>query len=433
MKRRVCLAFFVLAVLTVAACLPLVSCADKEKVEFVPTEYAGSTLYVYNWGEYISDGSEGSLDVVKRFEETYGITVKYDYFETNEELYAQLKNGAVYDVCIPSDYMIERLIAENLLQPLQKDKVSHYDLIDPQYLGRHYDPADAYSIPYAVGMIGIVYNTRLVDEVLGDPTDDVLYEPEHSWDLLWNEQFEEGQIINFNNPRDAFGVAMIDLGLDVNTESEADWEAALKHLQRQKTNCIYLMDEVFNKMENGSAAVAAYYAGDCITMMNVNPDLAFFYPDEGTNVFVDAMCIPASAQNVGAAHLFIDFMLDPEIATQNANYISYASPNLAVIDHEDYDHAEGTPGYEILYVLPQSYRDDPSRMQEYYNLSEETLQMMQDKWLKLSIDDTEGVTNYGTIIFLGLVGAGIVAYVVYYGRKLFLWMRTRRSKKAAVA
>ena len=384
--------------------LLLVSCGggdEEDPVEFIETEYAGQTLYVYNWGEYISDGSEGTLDVVKRFEETYGITVKYDFYSTNEELYAQLNAGSSYDVIIPSDYMIARLAEEGLIQELDKSKLSNYDLIDPAYRGQYFDPEDKYTVPYAVGMIGIVYNTKMVDEA------DV-----GSWDLLWNKKYGDGQIINFNNPRDAFGVAMLEMGLDINTTAPADWQAALNRLKEQ--DCIYLMDEIFNKMENGTSAVAAYYAGDCLSMMDVNSDLAFYYPEEGTNIFIDAMCIPSNARNEGAAHLFIDFMTSVEIATANANYICYASPNMAVRSNPDYDfNPETNPdGYGILYELPESYAEDASKMQYYQNLDDDTLGLMNDLWIQLGVTEEEGGINFGTILFLLLIVGG-VGYIGY--------------------
>lgn len=422
MTKRI--AAFLMAMLFICCgMLPLVSCSgndgEEDEVTFIDTEYKGTTLYVYNWGEYISDGSEGSLDVVKRFEQTYGITVKYDYYDSNETMYAQLKD-ARYDVIIPSDYMIAKLVREDMLQPLDWSLISNRDLIDPAYMDQYYDPESRYAVPYSVGMVGIVYNKKLLAEALGEDED---YEPPHTWDLLWCDKLDEGQIINFNNPRDAFGVAMLDLGISVNTLDPHEWEDAFRHLQEQKSNCIYLMDEVFNKMENGSATVATYYAGDCITMMDVNPDLAFYYPEEGSNIFIDAMCIPKGAQNVGAAHLFIDFMLDPEIATANANYISYASPNLAVLENEDYDYGEGTDGYEILYNTPEGYF-----CEYYHDLPDETLQLMNDLWIRLSIEDEEGATNYGTIVFLGLLGIAFVWVCIHYGRKLYFHVKKTKGR-----
>ena len=177
------------------------------------------------------------------------------------------------------------------------------------------------------------------------------------------------------------------VGLDVNSTDPADWKAAYDKLDEQNDNCIYLMDEIYDKMEMGNAAAAAYYAGDCLQMMQENEDLAFYYPKEGTNVFVDSMVIPKSAKNVGAAKLFIDFMLDPRVATENANYICYASPNVKVRTNPEYDYCEGTDEYAILYELPDSYKENPALMQYYHTLDDETQKLMDDYWMKLGIGE----------------------------------------------
>ena len=371
-----------------AACLSLVlfashvfaftSCGDKDKYDFeeIDTEYKGTTLYVCNWGEYISDGSEGSLNVVKAFEKVYGIKVKYDFFSTNEELYASLNSGASYDVVIPSDYMISRLIRDGLIQKIDTSDLKNYENIAPEYKGLYFDPTDEYSVPYSVGMVGIVYDTTKVSEA---------EVAEQSWSLLWSKNYRTGELINMNNPRDAFGVTQCYLGLDVNSTNPADWKAAYDKLKEQ--NCIYLMDEIYDKMEMGNAAAAAYYAGDCLQMMQENEDLAFYYPKEGTNIFVDSMVIPTSAKNVGAAKLFIDFMLDPRVATENANYICYASPNIKVRTNPEYDYCEGTDEYAILYELPESYKEDPAKMQYYHTLDDATQKLMDDYWMDLGIGE----------------------------------------------
>ncbi|MBO5788532.1 MAG: extracellular solute-binding protein [Clostridia bacterium] len=419
MMKTVYKVFFFTLLLLISLCL-LTACGDDQpSTDYPRPDLAGTTLYVYNWGEYISDGTDDSLDVIKVFEETYGITVKYDYFDTNENLYSQIDSDAAYDVIFPSDYMIERMIQNNLLQPIDKSKLSNYELIMQQYRNMSYDMGaeeDQYSIPYSVGMIGIVYNTQKISE------EDAARE---SWDLLWDTDYGTGELINFNNPRDAFGVAMLHLGLNINSTNPEDWEKAYRHLREQ--NCIYLMDEVFDKMERGTASAAAYYAGDCITMMEANEDLDFYYPKEGTNKFVDAMCIPKNAKNVEAAHLFIDFMLSPDIATANANYIGYASPNSAVLTHEEYYYSkEADPdAYDILYGTSEDY------FSEYYvNLDEETLALMTDYWTKLGLAEEEEGLAYGTVIFLGLIGIGLVMFFVHYGKKIYVIIKNKKMRKA---
>ncbi len=417
--RKRLTALLALAVLLLSP-LCLTSCGGGEPGEdFIETEYAGSTLYVYNWGEYISDGSEGSLDVVAEFERRYGIEVRYDYFSTNEELYAQLSSGAKYDVVIPSDYMIERMVKENMLAELDFSNIPNYHYIGEGYKSKYYDPENKYSVPYSVGMVGIIYNTEKVGADIVDKT-----KPETlTWDLLWRDDFAAADKISMNNPRDAFGVSMISLGLSVNTTDPADWERAYRKLREQ--DCIYLMDEIYNKMENNTSAMAAYYAGDCISMMQSNDKLDFFYPTEGTNIFVDAMCIPENAPNKGAAELFINFMLDPDIATANANYICYASPNTAVVTHPDYDYAVGTEYYDILYTLPESYATDPDKMQYYHFLDDGTQKLLNDYWARLGVAEEEGGNYAGTYVFLT-----ITCLILVGGSGYFIWDAIHRAKQA---
>jgi len=320
-------------------------------------EYAGTTLNVFNWGEYISDGSEGSLDVNAAFEELTGIKVNYMNYDSNEAMYAKLKSGAVaYDIIIPSDYMIARLIGENMLQKVDLSKIDNYKYIDEKYRNLYFDETNEYSVPYNVGMVGLVYNTTMVEE------------PIDSWSAMWDARYADN-ILTFNNPRDAFAIAQFLLGIDLNTTDTADWDKAAEKLKEQ--NAVLqgrVMDEVFNKMESGNAAIAAYYAGDCLTMMDSNPDLAFVYPKEGTNIFVDSMCIPENAQNVEAALMYINFMLEPEVALANAEYICYASPNTAVISNPDYTFYQD----EVLYPtegnepMTQYFHDIPAEIRAYY-------------------------------------------------------------------
>lgn len=221
----------------------------------------GTEINVYNWGEYISDGSEGTLDVNKQFEKETGIKVNYTTYDSNENMYNKIKGGgANYDIIIPSDYMIERLIKEDLLEKINFDNIPNYKNIMPKYKDLYYDPNNEYSVPYNVGMVGLIYNTKMVDE-----------KPD-SWEIMWDEKYK-GQILMFNNSRDAFGIAQFLLGIDVNTTEKSDWDMAYEKLTKQKPLIqSYVMDDVFNKMEGGEAAIAAYYAGDCISMADNNPD-----------------------------------------------------------------------------------------------------------------------------------------------------------------
>ncbi|MBR6546331.1 MAG: extracellular solute-binding protein, partial [Clostridia bacterium] len=210
----------------------------------------------------------------------------------------------------------------------------------------------------------------------------------------------------------------------------ADWQAAYEKLSRQ--DCIYLMDEVYNKMENGAAAMAAYYAGDCLSMMQENEDLDFFYPIEGTNIFIDSMCIPKSARNKGAAELFINFMLDPDVATANANYICYASPNTAVVTHPDYDYAVGTEYYDILYTMPDSYAGREDATQYYHFLDDDTQRTLNRLWAQLGVDPGEGGNYLGTYLFMGFVLLLLVGgsgYMIYDAVRRARQEKLRRLKK----
>ena len=397
-RRAAALALLLLLSLTLPLLLSACKGPGEERV----------TLYVYNWGEYISDGSEGSLDTNQMFEEwyyeTYGVrvTVNYSTYSSNESMYAKLSSGSVnYDVIVPSDYMIERMIAEDMLAPLRKENIPHLSNLDEKFFGDnaiydYYDPDNLYAVPYMYGMIGIIYNTTMVEE--DDPA-------LGSWQLMWDER-HSGNILQFNNSRDAFGTAQYFLGLDVNSSDEAEWRKALEKLKEQKKVVQgYVMDEIFNKMENGSAAIAAYYAGDFLSMYENNADLEFFYPAEGTNLYVDAMCIPKTSQNRLIAERYIDFMLREEPAVANAEYTYYASPNAAVQENQEYVEymnsiKEG--GYELMYGT------DGIKTSSYKNLDADTLFLINTLWEELKSDIDVGLPIYIAcgVILAVLIGGG---------------------------
>lgn len=341
------------------------------------------TLNVYNWGEYISDGSEGSFDTVREFEDwyekTYGTPVKVNYttFASNEDMYSKISSGAVsYDVVIPSDYMIARMAEENMLLPLNFENIPNYQYIDDDFKSLYYDPEGKYTVPYAYGIIGVIYNANEVDEAdTGD------------WDLLWNEKYAD-KILQFNNSRDAFGMAMYKLGLDVNSEDISVWDTAHEELMRQRPLVYSLvMDEIYNMMESGEAAIGAYYAGDYFTMLDAQAedvDLKFYYP-ERTNYYVDAMCIPTCCENKDLAEIFINYMLSEEPAVANAEYTYYASPNRLVYENDGYIETMGEDAMEILY----KYVDDFAQqydMNAYHNLSPEMLDYINTLWETLKIN-----------------------------------------------
>lgn len=358
----------------------------------------GTEINVYNWGEYISDGSEGTLDVNKQFEQETGIKVNYTTYDSNENMYNKIKGGgASYDIVIPSDYMIERLINEDLLEKINFDNIPNYKNVMSKYKNLYYDPNNEYSVPYNVGMVGLVYNTKMVDET-----------PD-SWEIMWDEKYK-GQILMFNNSRDAFGIAQFLLGIDVNTMDTLDWDAAFEKLKKQKPLVqSYVMDDVFNKMEGGEAAIAAYYAGDCISMADNNPDLDFVYPKEGTNIFVDSICIPKSCQNKEAAEVYINFLLRGDIALANAEFICYATPNQAVLDNEEYSLRDN----KMLY--PDE--EDAPPTEYFHNLDADTLELMTSLWDYVKIEG-----NNDTSVYVGLISFAVIviAYAIY---------RTVRKKK----
>ena len=368
MKKLVALILCCCTVLSVAA---LTSCGAPQTsldVSALSAEYSreleGTTLKVYNWGEYISDGSGGSLDVNKAFEELTGIKVVYTMYDDNETMYSELAAGATYyDVIVPSDYMIQRLIREDMLKKLDMSELSNYKYIDGKYKGLYFDPNDEYSVPYNVGMVGLIYNTTLVE---GEPD---------SWEIMWDEKYS-GNILMFNNPRDAFAIAQLCLGQDLNTTDRKDWDAAAELLIKETPVLqSYVMDEVFNKMEGGNAAIAPYYAGDYLSMKENNDDLAFVYPKEGVNIFCDSICVPSCCQNYEAAMMYINFMMEPQVALANAETLCYASPNTSVVENDEYTYKDN----EILYPA----EEDMPKTQWFHDLDEKIVNYYEELWVKV--------------------------------------------------
>ena len=301
------------------------------------------TLNVYNWGQYIADGSDDSMEVIREFETRYPhIKVNYSTYDSNEIMYSKLSNGGItVDVIIPSDYMIARLISEDMLLPLDFDNIPNYQYIDESFRNTSYDPENRYSVPYTWGTVGILYNTKYVDEA--DVT---------GWEVLWNEKYA-GKILMFGNSRDAFGIAQYLLGYDVNTTDKAELQACADKLLAQKPVLQqYVMDEIFATMQNEEAWIAPYYAGDCLVMMEENENLSFYLPeDQGFNLFIDAMCIPSCAKEKEAAELFINFLCDPEIAGANMDWICYSTPLSAAKDYMDPETVSDPVSYPSDEVL----------------------------------------------------------------------------------
>ncbi len=395
-----------------AIALSLLLCVMILPLSGCDTENEKLTLNVYNWGEYISDGSEGTLDVNEEFEaycrDELGLDVRVNYttYASNEDMYNKLKSGSTtYDVVIPSEYMIEKMIEEDMLSPLNFENIPNFSNIAPEFKNLFYDPENLYSIPYTYGMVGIIYNDTMVDE-----------EDLGSWDLLWNEKYQ-GKILQFNNPRDAFGTAIYWAGEDVNSTDPKVWQDAVEKLKLQKPLVqSYVMDEIFNKMKNGSAAVAPYYAGDYLTMYDDNDSLGFYYPEEGTNVFVDAMCIPKCAKNQELAEIYINFMLSEDIAIANAEYIGYASPNILVRENEDYIEGMLEWNENAIDILYPS--EEAGLKTTYYeSLDPATLELQNSLWETLKIENA--VEPWIYVASGGIVLVLIAYFVFSYFRKKY--------------
>ena len=267
------------------------------------------TINVYNWGDYIDKS------VLKDFEEEFGIKVVYADFETNEDLYIKLKQGgSSYDVIIPSDYMIERMINEDMLVKLDKENVPNLSNVDSKFFNKDFDLNNDYSVPYMWGTVGIIYNKTMVDDIVD------------SWDILWDEKYEN-EIIMLNSMRDTIAVSLKRLGYSMNTRDEGELQEAKQELLKQKPLVrAYLGDEIKDALVGEEAAMGVVWSGDAIAMIRQNPDLEYVVPKEGTNLWFDSMVIPKSTTNKEGAERFINFMSRPDISARNTDYIGYSTP-----------------------------------------------------------------------------------------------------------
>ena len=327
---------------------------------------------VCSWGEYIDES------LIDEFEAATGITVNYVTVESNEALYSQLQQGGVnYDVIVPSDYMISQLIEEDMLAELDYDKIPNFSLIGDQFKNLSYDPENKYTVPYTWGTLGIIYNSTMVD---GEIT---------SWDAMFDPQYA-GNVLMIRNSRDAFGIALMDLGYSVNTADEAEIQEAYQLVVDANNNGIYqafVMDEIFQLMENGNAAISAYYAGDYLTMLENNPDLRYVIPEEGTNWFVDAMCILKNAENVDEAHEWINFIASTDANLRNMDYIWYASPNTTALEEYPayYEELYGEPLDMELYNIMAPDQSVLDKCEAYLVLPSDARTLYNDLWTQLGI------------------------------------------------
>ena len=352
-------------------------CAFLASVSFL-SHATGSrpVVNVCSWGEYID------TDLIDQFEEATGIRVNYQTADSNETLYSLLKNGgADYDVVVPSDYMIGRLIAEDMLEPLDYSQIPNFGLIDDRFKNLSYDPDNRYTVPYTWGTLGIIYNAAVVDEEIT------------SWSALYDDKYA-GQVLLINNSRDAIGEALLSLGYSVNTTDEGQIREAYELVAGANRRGVFqgrVMDEIFQKMEGGNAAIATYYAGDYLSMVDNQAegvDLAFVIPEEGSNWFVDAMCMLKDAPHQREAHMWINFIASTEANLANMDYIWYASPNREALERypayyeELYGEELDRSVYEIMAAPPETLE----RCEAYLNLPPETLSLYKSLWTQLGTE-----------------------------------------------
>lgn len=358
----------------------------------------GISINVYNWGEYISTGAEdGTLNVNGEFEKLTGIKVNYTNYATNEELYAKLKGGgASYDIIIPSDYMISKMIKEEMVQPLNFDNIPNFKYIMDNFRNPDYDRENLYSVPYTWGTVGLIYDSTVID----------IPEEEIDWDILWNEDYLD-QILMFDNPRDAFAIAELMLGYSLNTESPEELQAAADKLTAQKKVVQgYVMDEIFDKMAAGDAWIAPYYAGDALTILEQNEDLRFVVPKSGTNLFIDAICIPSCAKQKEAAEMYINFLCEPDIAFANIDYICYSTPHSAAFDMLDEETRTSTVSYPDEDFIAE-------KTEIFVNLSDEANREMHDLWTKMKSAENENVNRWFAPVFL-IAGIGAIIGILIH-------------------
>lgn len=366
---------------------------------------AGDVINVYNWGQYIADGSDGSIDVNAAFTEATGIEVNYMTFDTNESLYTKLKTGgSSYDIIVPSDYMAGRLIDEGLVQPLDFSNIPNYQYINEAYKNTAYDPGNEYSVPYTWGTVGVIYNKKYVDEAdIG------------SWDLLWNEKYA-GKILMFDNNRDAFAIAESRLGYSLNTTDSVALTACAELLKQQKPVVQqYVMDQIFDKMTREEAWIAPYYAGDYLTMLEDNPDLGFYFPQEGFNLFIDCMMIPSSAEHKAEAEAYINFLLSPEVCGENLDYLGYSAPEDAAKEYMDPEVSSSEVAYPSAETL--------ARSEAFLYLPTESNQLMDSLWLDVKTGDSEDTTVMMAVT-IGVIVLALAILLIHSLRK-----KRRRARR----
>lgn len=325
-------------------------------------KYAGQTLHVYNWGEYTGE------NLISDFEKKTGCKVVMDLFDSNEQMYIKVANGESYDVLVPSDYMIERLIQEDLLQPLDSDKITCLDDLTDAVKNKSYDPGNVYSIPYFWGSVGIVYDKTKVD---------IKDLEKEGYNIFLDEKYK-GDIYLYDSERDSFAMALKGLGYSMNTENEQELEKAYEWL----IQCVETMepeivtDEIIDNMAQGRKALGLVYSGDAAYIMSENENMGYYMPSTGTNMWYDAMVIPKNAKNVDLAHEFINYVSSYEGAYDNSSYVGYTSPNNDVLNELAQTDYKGINAYNPT-------RDNDK--DEVFKYNEETRKIISNYWSKVKI------------------------------------------------
>ena len=355
------------------------------------SEPSQEVINVYSWGEFISDGNEGSINVNKEFTRRTGIKVNYKTFQSNEELFAKLSGGATdYDVIIPSEYMVSKLIENNMLEKLDFSNIPNFKFIDDRFKNLNFDTNNEYSVPYMWGMVGIFYNKREVEES----------EENITWDILWDKKYRN-KILMFDNARDSFAIALLKLGYSVNTQNENEWKEAAKELLIQKPLVqAYVMDQIFNKMQNHEAYLAPYYSGDASTIIKNNPEIGFVIPKSGSVRFVDSLCIPKGSAHKEQAEKYINFMCETDIALSNVKHIGYSTPHKEAYNLLE----ESTRKNEISY--PENSTLEKSQV--FINLPNSVNALIDKLWVEVKAG---GISTQEWQLPLILIGF-LVVYIV---------------------
>lgn len=385
MKKKI---YFSVLILFIA--LFISGCSDKKSEN-------DNVINVYSWGEFISNGVDGTLDVNKEFTKKTGIKVNYKTFQNNEELFAKLIGGGVdYDVIIPSDYMVSRLIENDMLEPLNFDNIPNYSFISPDFKNLDFDPQNKYSVPYVWGLIGIFYNKSEIQK----------NEDEITWDILWDEKYKN-KILMFDNARDSFAISLLRLGYSINTVNPQAWrEAANQLIIQKKLVQAYVMDQIFDKMSNGEAVLAPYYSGDAATLLKTNSDIGFVIPKSGTNKFVDSMCIPKNSRHKIQAEKYINFMCETDIALANVKKTGYSTP-----------HTEAYNKLSNEIKNNKIFYPDESKMknsQVFINLPDNINKLMDELWVEVK---SGGAYTQPWLLVVILSMFGIIYLLVVFIKK----------------